>query len=93
GFQAAGTLGREIQDGAKKVKINKSTVDIGLTIETYHLSAHADRPQLDTVVKRINGLKNIFIVHGEKTKSEEWRDDLKAKYHALLPEPLKEYDA
>lgn len=92
GFQAAGTLGREIQDGAKKVKINKSMVDIGLTVETYHLSAHADRPQLDALVQKVNGLKNIFIVHGEKAKSEEWKNDLKAKYNALLPEPMKEYE-
>ena len=47
GYQAAGTTGRELQDGAKEITIDRRKVKVSLAIENYHLSAHGDRPQLD----------------------------------------------
>lgn len=85
GYQAEGTLGRQLQDGAKKVKVDGKDVEVQLDVETYHMSAHADRRQLETIPKRINGLKNIFIVHGEKSKSESLRDALKGRYNVVVP--------
>ncbi|MCL5112498.1 MAG: MBL fold metallo-hydrolase [Candidatus Marsarchaeota archaeon] len=85
GYQAKGTLGNELQNGAKEVEIDKKKVAIKLKVETFHLSAHADRPQLLNLLTKVKGLKNVFIVHGEKSKSEQFREDISKKYKATVP--------
>lgn len=92
GYQAEGTLGREIEGGAKKVKIDAregtgggKEVTINMKVEKYHLSAHADRQQLMTFIGKINGLRNIYIVHGEPSKSKDLQEGLKTKYEAHHP--------
>ncbi|MDE1833424.1 MAG: MBL fold metallo-hydrolase [Candidatus Micrarchaeota archaeon] len=93
GYQASGTLGRTIQEGAKTVTINHRKVNVQLSIEAYHLSAHADRPQLEKLIKSVEGLKNVYIVHGEKSKTEEFKTDLIShKYNAVLPRLGGEYE-
>ncbi len=87
GYQGDGTLGRQLQDGAKKVNVDGKDVNVQMDVEMYHMSAHADRKQLETIPKKINGLKNVFIVHGEQTKSESLRDALKDHYNAVVPKP------
>jgi hypothetical protein len=87
GYQAVGTPGRELQDGAKEVQVgdSKSKLDIRLKVDSFHLSAHADRPQLLKLVDRIDGLKTIFVDHGEEEKSRELYETLKNKFDARLP--------
>ena len=86
GYQAEGTLGREIENGAKQIKIDGKTVNVNLKVEKYHLSAHADRQQLMTFAGKIEGLKKIFIIHGEPERSKELQKALSAKYDAHHPE-------
>jgi metallo-beta-lactamase family protein len=67
GYQAVGTLGRLIVDGAKRVRILGQDYPVRAKIIQLHgLSAHADRDQL---LKWLTGLKRpprrLFIVHGE----------------------------
>jgi predicted metal-dependent RNase len=85
GYQVEGTRGRDLQDGKKELDINGRKVPVNLEVETYHLSAHADRQQLERFVESINGLENIFIVHGEPAKSRQFNDALKEKYKTHLP--------
>jgi uncharacterized protein len=85
GYQAEGTPGRLLQDGAKKLKLDKYNVDIKLNVEMQHLSAHADRPQLERLIKSVTGLKNVYIMHGEKSKSEELKEGISDKFHAVVP--------
>lgn len=92
GYQSEGTPGRMLQDGVKRIKFDKYNVDIKLNVETQHLSAHADRPQLERLIKSINGLRNVFIMHGEKSKSEELREGIANKYRAVVPKNLDSYD-
>jgi uncharacterized protein len=92
GYQAEGTPGRMLQDGAKKLKLDKYNVDIRLSVESQHLSAHADRPQLEMMIKKVVGLKNVFIMHGEKSKSEELRSDISGKYRAVVPKNEESYE-
>ncbi len=91
GYQAEGTLGREMQDGNRHITIDKTKIDVQLKVETYHLSAHADRKGLESVMSSINGLKNVFIVHGEKSKSESLKEYANRKYKTIVPELEGEY--
>jgi len=67
GFQAAGTLGRRLVDGARLVKIFGETVPVKARIYTVGgLSAHADQA---TLLNWLRGFHQApgqtFIVHGE----------------------------
>ena len=55
-YQAPGTPGREIQDGAKEIETRPGfKIKLGIKVENYHLSAHADRPQLLKLIGRYRG--------------------------------------
>jgi len=65
GFQAEGTLGRKLVDGAKEVKIFGEPIAVRARIYTINgFSAHADRTSLLNYVKKARP-KKLFIVHGE----------------------------
>jgi len=67
GYQAAGTMGRAIQEGAKKVRIFNEDVSVRakvVMIEGY--SAHKDmNALLEYVTEMQDSLKKIFVVHAE----------------------------
>lgn len=91
GYQAQGTLGRRIEEGAKDVDIDHKKVKINMKIEKYHLSAHADRPQLNQLINKVNNLQSIFIVHGEEGKSKELNESLKRNYDSHVPKLSEEF--
>jgi metallo-beta-lactamase family protein len=67
GYCANGTVGRRIQEGAVKVKIYDQEVDIKATVkETSSMSAHADQPKLMNWLSKIQGVKKVFLTHGEE---------------------------
>ncbi len=81
GFQALGTLGRQIQDGSKKVKIFDKEVEIKAQIRNVtSMSAHADQPRLLRWLGQIKGVKKVFLTHGEELPrlvlSEKIKNDL-----------------
>ena len=92
GYQAIGTMGRALQDGAKSVFLNGSELRIEMNVETYHLSAHADRPQLEMLMNRVKDLKNVFIVHGEVSKSKDLEGFAAHRFRARVPAIKDEYD-
>jgi metallo-beta-lactamase family protein len=67
GFQADGTLGRRIQDGANSVKIFGEMHEVRAGTETIGgYSAHADRSELRAWVRQIGApVRRAFCVHGE----------------------------
>ena len=67
GYQAPGTLGRAIVEGAKKVKIFGEEIAVNARIEYIEgYSGHADQEWLlNFVYSFINKPKHIFLVHGE----------------------------
>ena len=85
GYQAEGTRGRALLEGARSLSIGERNVDINLAVEKYSLSAHADRPQLLHFISRIKGLRNIMIVHGEPEKSRQFMLSLGRRYNATVP--------
>jgi len=67
GFQAEGTLGRQIQDGKKTLNIMGNQVMVRAQLrEIKTMSSHADQGQLLTWLKKIEGLKEVYLVHGEE---------------------------
>ena len=67
GFQAEHTLGRRIQEGQEVVRIYGESYQRRAEIETISgYSAHADRDELRSWVRRLGGpIRRAFVVHGE----------------------------
>ena len=66
GYQAGGTLGRQIVDGAQEVRIHGRMYTVRATIKQIHgFSAHADRDALLRWLKAYRSPKRVFITHGE----------------------------
>jgi len=67
GYQAPGTLGRSIVDGATKVKIFGEEIAVNARIEYIEgYSGHADQEWLmNFIYSFITKPKHIFLVHGE----------------------------
>lgn len=68
GYQAEGTLGRRIVDGATKVKIFGEEISVNARIEVIDgFSGHADKAGLLSWIGSFsNKPKKIFVVHGER---------------------------
>ena len=86
GYQAPGTLGRSIVDGAKKVKIFGEEIAVNARIEYIEgYSGHADQEWLlNFVYSFITKPKHIFLVHGEP----EGQDVLKQKIEETVEVPV-----
>jgi metallo-beta-lactamase family protein len=71
-FQAEHTLGRRIQSGQETVKILGQDYERRAEVETISgYSAHADRDELRTWVRRLGGpVRRAFVVHGEPAALE-----------------------
>ncbi len=67
GHQAEGTLGRHLQDGAKKVKIFGLEHEVLAKVETMHaFSSHADKDDLLAFIAALDPKpRAIFLVHGD----------------------------
>lgn len=79
GYQAEGTLGREILEGAKMVKMMGMNLAVKADIRMIDsFSAHAD---LDGLLRWVYGMKKkpgkIFLVHGEPDAIDGFRAKLK----------------
>lgn len=68
GFQAEGTLGRRLVDGAKTVRIFREVIPVRADLYTLGgLSAHADRDALVNWLSRFRKPpRRTFVVHGEE---------------------------
>jgi metallo-beta-lactamase family protein len=80
GYQAAGTLGRQIVDGAKSVRIFGEDVAVRAKVWTVNgFSSHADQPGLIDWLRKTS-MKRLFLVHGEPTALDD--------FHAILQKEL-----
>jgi metallo-beta-lactamase family protein len=68
GFQAAGTLGRQIVDGATRVRLFRDEVPVRASVHTIGgLSAHADRDALLGWLRAYaKPPERAYVVHGER---------------------------
>jgi metallo-beta-lactamase family protein len=71
GYQASGSLGRRVLEGAKSVRIFGEDVAVNCRVKQVSgYSAHADQPQLLRWVEAMHGtVKKIFVVQGDPEDS------------------------
>lgn len=82
GYQAMGTLGRTIVDGAHEVKLFGESIQIRASVrQLIGLSGHADKNGL---LDWINGFEKkperVFVVHGEDSVCESFKECLIGEY-------------
>lgn len=81
GYQAAGTRGRALQEGARTVRIHGEDVPVRARVETVDgLSAHADQGEL---LRWMRGFtrppRETYIVHGEPGPAEALAQAVRAQ--------------
>ncbi|MBR3249787.1 MAG: MBL fold metallo-hydrolase [Clostridia bacterium] len=78
GYQAPGTLGHKIVNGAKMVKIFGEEIAVNARIEYIEgYSGHADQEWLmNFIYSFIEKPKHIFLVHGEEESQEVLKDKI-----------------
>lgn len=82
GYQANGTLGRRIVEGEKWVKIYHEDIRIEAGVYTINgFSAHADQSGILEWVEKIEGLKTVFLIHGERDKESVLKKAIETKLH------------
>jgi metallo-beta-lactamase family protein len=94
GYQATGTLGRQIVDGAKTARILGQYYPVRARIAQIHgFSAHADR---DELFRWLSGLKkapkHVFVTHGESEVAKSFGNFLRKKtgWDISIPDYLAE---
>ena len=96
GYQAVGTLGYSIVNGAKKVKIFGEEIAVNARIEYIEgYSGHADQEGLmNFIYSFINKPKHIFLVHGEKEAQNTLEEKIKqeTKISVTVPEFGETYE-
>ena len=96
GFQPLGTLGRQLEDGIKKIKINGREIPVHAHIEVIRAySSHKDSDHLiEFVESSAATLKKVFVAMGEPKSSlylaQRLRDYLDV--NAIYPEKGKTYE-
>lgn len=98
GYQSAGTLGRQIQDGVKVVEIYGKKIKVKAKIRTIEgYSSHKDSQNLLSFVEKAGEsgkLKKVFVVMGEPKSSlylvQEIKDNLNIE--AVFPEYGQSFD-
>ena len=97
GYQTVGSLGRELAEGSKKIRIQSKNIHVKAKIETlYGYSAHKDGDRLLEFVSTadIKRLKRVFPVMGEPKAAmhiaQRINDDLGIE--ALMPEQNRAYE-
>jgi metallo-beta-lactamase family protein len=91
GFQAAGTLGRRIVDGAKSVRLFGEPIPVRAKVFTIGgLSAHADQAAL---LGWLGGFRaaprQTWVVHGEPAAAHALRGEIerRLRWRAAVPQP------
>jgi metallo-beta-lactamase family protein len=96
GYQAVGTLGRQILERPPKVRIFGKTYDVRARIEKINgFSAHADKNEL---LRWIKGFKHppqkVFVIHGEDKAAEAFSRTLQSTLDSeiIVPHYQDEYE-
>jgi metallo-beta-lactamase family protein len=80
GFQAKGTRGRNLIDGAEFLRIHGRDIPVRAAIKKVDaLSGHADRREIDRWLGSMPAPKRTFLVHGEPPAARAMAEFLKSR--------------
>ncbi len=80
GYQAEGTLGREILNGAEWINVFGEDIIVKASVHTINgFSAHADQKGILEWMASMKNLKKVFLIHGEKEAQEVFQEVLHEK--------------
>jgi metallo-beta-lactamase family protein len=95
GFQAAGSRGRLLRDGAAEIKIHGRYFPVKAEIrELTGLSAHADQRETLGWLEGFTGAPSrVFLVHGEPQAADSLRRKITDTFHwnVTIPKPLEKF--
>jgi len=97
GYQALGTRGREILEGAKSIEVDDEIVEVRAEIRKINAySAHGDKDKLvrwlGTAQRKV---KKVFLNHGEQDQSEALAKVIRSGGHAgeaIVPKEGEAYE-
>ena len=86
-YQAYGTLGRSLVEGATSVNLFGESVQVAAEIKQLPgISGHADVDGLTTWISHIHNPKRVFVIHGESSVADHFvthlQNDLKLMAYA-----------
>ena len=82
GYQAEGTLGRQIVEGAKFIEIYGEKIAVKAKIYTINgFSAHADQKELIDWAAKVQDARTIFLIHGEADIQHIFKEEIKRRLH------------
>lgn len=89
GYQAVGTRGRALQEGARQVKIHGQYVRVRAEVVTDNtFSVHADSSELvGWLAEMPQPPTTVFVVHGEPGSSDALADTIRASIDATVVVP------
>jgi metallo-beta-lactamase family protein len=88
GFQANGTLGRKLVDGADRVRLWQETIRVNARVHTVGgLSAHADQSGLLDWYGGFANRPPVSLVHGESRAREALASALRSRFAARVQIP------
>jgi len=81
GFMAEGTRGRQLQNGAKFLRIHGQDIPVRAQVaEMSALSGHADRGELLRWLAKLPAPKKVFLTHGEKPSALAFAERLRQEH-------------
>jgi metallo-beta-lactamase family protein len=96
GYQAVGTLGRLIVDGAKEVRILGQNYPVrARVVQLAGFSSHADGVQLQRWLFHLKRApRQVFVVHGEEASAMHYANTVRVDkgWNAVAPEYLQAFD-
>jgi metallo-beta-lactamase family protein len=96
GYQAAGTLGRQILEGVSPVRILGQYYPVQMRIENFEsLSAHADMNGLHRWLNNFKSPpKHVFLTHGEEKSIKNLENYVRSKlgWKVTAPKYLEEFE-
>ena len=89
GYQAEGTRGRQLLEGAHEIKIFGKYYPVKATIKSIDsLSAHADQRELLNWMDAIkNAIEEVYLIHGEPTASDALRVKIQDTFRCRVSIP------
>lgn len=96
-YQAYGTLGRKLRDGATTVEIEGGEYEVKAKVSAIDsFSAHAGQKELSAWLKSVNSPEpeRVFVIHGEEGQNEFLAREIENKLNgiAIIPNYQQKYE-